>query len=107
MLAPGVWTLAVLAGLLLIVVRRNTQAVIPRYAIGVFTGFTLSQSGLVVCQQDSLPGTGAGRQQDTRAREAGIRPAEQAGLECAFGILVELEGSDRPACVIETVVIYR
>ena len=35
--------------------------------------------------------------------------AEQkpAGLECAFGILVELEGSDRPACVIETVVIYR
>ena len=30
-----------------------------------------------------------------------------AGLECAFGILVELEGSDRPACVIETVVIYR
>jgi acyl dehydratase len=35
--------------------------------------------------------------------------AEQkhTGLECAFGILVELEGSDRPACVIETVVIYR
>ena len=35
--------------------------------------------------------------------------AEQkpTGLECAFGILVELEGSDRPACVIETLVIYR
>ncbi len=32
---------------------------------------------------------------------------KQAGLECAFGILVVLEGSDRPACVIETVVIYR
>jgi pimeloyl-ACP methyl ester carboxylesterase len=32
---------------------------------------------------------------------------KQAGLECAFGVLVELEGSDRPACVIETVVIYR
>lgn len=30
-----------------------------------------------------------------------------AGLECAFGILVEVEGSDRPACVIETVVVYR
>jgi acyl dehydratase len=30
-----------------------------------------------------------------------------AGLECAFGIHVELEGSDRPACVIETLVIYR
>ena len=32
---------------------------------------------------------------------------KQAGLECAFGIHVELEGSDRPACVIETLVIYR
>jgi len=32
---------------------------------------------------------------------------KQADLECAFGVLVELEGSDRPACVIETVVIYR
>jgi len=27
--------------------------------------------------------------------------------DTAFGILVELEGSDRPACVIETLVIYR
>ena len=32
---------------------------------------------------------------------------KQTGLERAFGILVELEGSDRPACVIETIVIYR
>jgi hypothetical protein len=32
---------------------------------------------------------------------------KQADLECASGILVELEGSDRPACAIETVVIYR
>src|SRR5580693_9077105 len=30
---------------------------------------------------------------------------KQTGLECAFGILVELEGSDRPACVGETVAI--
>jgi hypothetical protein len=32
---------------------------------------------------------------------------KESGLEYTFGILVELEGSDRPACVIETVVIYR
>ncbi len=32
---------------------------------------------------------------------------KQTGLEYAFGILVELAGADRPACVIETVVIYR
>jgi len=28
-------------------------------------------------------------------------------VERAFGILVEFEGPDRPACVIETLVIYR
>jgi hypothetical protein len=32
---------------------------------------------------------------------------KQAGLECALAVPVELEGSDRSACVIETVVIYR
>jgi hypothetical protein len=32
---------------------------------------------------------------------------KQAGLECTSGVLVELEGSDRPAWVIETVVIHR
>jgi len=31
----------------------------------------------------------------------------RAGLECAFGVLVEVEGADRPACVIETIVIDR
>ncbi len=44
----GVWTLAIMAGVLLIAVRGNTQSLIPLFAIGVFIGFTLSQSGLVV-----------------------------------------------------------
>ncbi|HEY3701828.1 MAG TPA: APC family permease [Acidimicrobiales bacterium] len=43
----GVVSLAVLAGILLIAVNGNTNSLIPLYAIGVFTGFTLSQSGLV------------------------------------------------------------
>jgi amino acid transporter len=43
----GVVSLAVLAGILLIAVDGNTNSLIPLYAIGVFTGFTLSQSGLV------------------------------------------------------------
>ena len=47
-LASGIWTLTVLSGLLLIAVRGHTQTLIPLFAIGVFTGFTLSQSGLVV-----------------------------------------------------------
>jgi amino acid transporter len=44
----GIWVLTGLSALLLIVVGGNTIEMIPLYAIGVFTGFTLSQSGLVV-----------------------------------------------------------
>ena len=43
----GIVTLAVLAALLLIAVNADTNSLIPLYAIGVFTGFTLSQTGLV------------------------------------------------------------
>ena len=39
--------LAVLAGVLLIAVNADTARLIPLYAIGVFTGFTISQTGLV------------------------------------------------------------
>jgi amino acid transporter len=46
--ASGIWTLAILSGALLVAVGGDTLALIPLYAIGVFTGFTLSQSGLVV-----------------------------------------------------------
>jgi amino acid transporter len=43
----GVVALAALAALLLIAVNADTNSLIPLYAIGVFTGFTLSQTGLV------------------------------------------------------------
>ncbi|WP_431945263.1 APC family permease [Actinacidiphila sp. bgisy167] len=43
----GVVALAALAALLLIAVDAETQRLIPLYAIGVFTGFTISQTGLV------------------------------------------------------------
>jgi hypothetical protein len=46
--APGIWTLSISSGVLLIAVRGNVLTLIPLFAIGVFTGFTLSQSGLVV-----------------------------------------------------------
>jgi amino acid transporter len=45
--AVGIWTLAGLAAVLLVVVRGQTLSLIPLYAIGVFTAFTLAQSGLV------------------------------------------------------------
>jgi amino acid transporter len=44
----GIWVLASLSALLLIAVGGSTNEMIPLFAIGVFTGFTLSQSGLVV-----------------------------------------------------------
>ena len=44
----GIWVLAVLSGALLVAVGGNTNEMIPLFAIGVFTGFTLSQTGLVV-----------------------------------------------------------
>ena len=46
--SPGIWVLAGAAALLLIASGGNTQALIPLFAIGVFTGFTLSQTGMVV-----------------------------------------------------------
>jgi amino acid transporter len=44
----GIIFLAVAAGILIVVFRGNISALIPLYAFGVFTGFTLSQAGMVV-----------------------------------------------------------
>ena len=44
----GIWVLAIAAAMLLIAVNGNTQALIPMFAIGVFTGFTRSQTGMVI-----------------------------------------------------------
>ena len=46
--ANGIWALAILSGALLVAVGGNTNSLIPLFAIGVFIGFTLAQSGLVV-----------------------------------------------------------
>jgi hypothetical protein len=43
----GVLVLAAAAAALLVVVRGDTQALVPLFAIGVFVGFTLSQTGMV------------------------------------------------------------
>lgn len=44
----GVLVLATLASVLIVVFKGNISALIPLYAIGVFTGFTLSQAGMVM-----------------------------------------------------------
>ncbi|MCE9623467.1 MAG: APC family permease [Actinomycetia bacterium] len=43
----GVIFLAAVAGVLIVVFKGNISALIPLYAFGVFTGFTLSQAGMV------------------------------------------------------------
>jgi amino acid transporter len=53
--ANGIWVLTGLSAGLLIAVGGNTNELIPLFAIGVFTGFTLSQAGLVVHWWRSRP----------------------------------------------------
>ncbi len=43
----GVLILAAMAGVLIVVFRAQVTLLIPLYAVGVFTGFTLSQAGMV------------------------------------------------------------
>ncbi len=44
----GILFLAGIAGLLVVIFGGQTSALIPLYAVGVFTGFTLSQTGMCV-----------------------------------------------------------
>ena len=44
----GIIVLAVVSSALIVVFKGNISALIPLYAFGVFTGFTLSQAGMVV-----------------------------------------------------------
>jgi amino acid transporter len=45
--ANGIFTLALLSGILLYVFDASTHRLIPLYAVGVFLSFTLSQAGMV------------------------------------------------------------
>ena len=47
----GIVVLAVMAAVLIVAFGGQTTALIPLYAVGVFTGFTLSQSGMVRYQR--------------------------------------------------------
>ena len=47
-LSNGIVVLSLMAAVLMVAVRGNTNTLIPLFAIGVFVGFTLSQTGLVV-----------------------------------------------------------
>lgn len=46
--STGIISLAALAGILIFFFKANVETLVPLYAIGVFTSFTLSQAGMVV-----------------------------------------------------------
>jgi amino acid transporter len=46
--AQGIYALALLTGLLLVIFRGVTDRLIPLYAVGAFLAFTLSQAGMVM-----------------------------------------------------------
>ena len=58
--SQGIYVLAFLAGLLLIIFRGITDRLIPLYAVGAFLAFTLSQAGMVV-HWKKLRGAGSAR----------------------------------------------
>jgi len=57
--AQGIYALALLAGILLVIFRGVTDRLIPLYAVGAFLSFTLSQAGMVV-HWKRRPGPGSG-----------------------------------------------
>ncbi len=59
MFSQGIWALAILAGLLLILFRGVTDRLIPLFAIGAFMAFTLSQAGMVGHWRKKANGFGA------------------------------------------------
>ncbi|MGA2905745.1 MAG: APC family permease [Candidatus Korobacteraceae bacterium] len=58
--AQGIYALALLTGVLLIIFRGVTDRLIPLYAVGAFLAFTLSQAGMVV-HWKRVRGPGAAR----------------------------------------------
>jgi amino acid transporter len=46
--STGIMVLAIVASALVIIFQGNTHALIPLYAIGVFSAFTISQAGMVL-----------------------------------------------------------
>ena len=58
--SEGIWVLAALTAILLIIFRGVTDRLIPLYAVGAFLAFTLSQAGMLVHWRRN-PGPGARR----------------------------------------------
>ena len=76
--ANGIGALAVMSGVLLLAVRGNTNTLIPLFAIGVFIGFTLSQTGLVVHWRRLRPPRWRRARRHQRHRRGHHRPSPRS-----------------------------
>ena len=83
----GIIFLAVAAGVLIAVFQGNISALIPLYAFGVFTGFTLSQAGMVVhhLRERGAAVEGVAGDQRRRLRRHGHRRARRRRLQVHRG----------------------
>jgi len=86
--ANGIWALAIFAGTLLVASGGNTNSLIPLFAIGVFIGFTLAQSGLVVHWWRTRP-----KRWRRRAAINGIGAVVTGVATCVFLISKFTEGA--------------
>ncbi|HLH29114.1 MAG TPA: APC family permease [Acidimicrobiales bacterium] len=97
----GVVVLAVLAALLLVAVDANTNSLIPLFAIGVFTGFTLSQAGLVRHWHRLRP-----PRWRARAAVNGLGAAMTAGATAIFLLTKFVEGAWVVVVAIPALVLF-
>jgi len=86
--AVGIWALAIMSAVLLIAVDGSTLRLIPLFAIGVFTGFTLAQAGMVVHWRRSRP-----RGWQPRAAINGIGAAGTAVATAVFLVTKFTDGA--------------
>ena len=64
----GVLVLAIAAGMLVVIFGGNESKLIPLYAVGVFTSFTLSQTGMVPPSHEGARARLAAQHRDQRGR---------------------------------------
>ncbi len=96
----GIIFLAITAGVLIAVFKGNISALIPLYAFGVFTGFTLSQAGMVIHHRRYARGAGGRRWRSTPSA------ASATGIVAIVVVVSKFtEGAWIPAVLIPALVV--
>jgi len=81
----GVIVLAAMASVLIVVFRGETDALIPLYAVGVFTAFTLSQAGWSNTTSGYASRIGSGASRSTARVRSRPRSSRSSSAVTKFG----------------------